>query len=595
MSGRPKREPVVARSAVAAAVVLGGVLPLATSLLPTDSTMATWLLVATIGLVLGSLATARGALPRPIGYALLAALAAFGVACAISATPLLSFLGRYPRFDGFVAVAGYGLALAVGARIFGPTPSSTSRTFTSAMAVAATITALVSVIQQLAHPDERVIGLLGNSSILGAWCVAALSVLGWRLVAERRVLWVIGFVSAAISLALSASRAAWVGAAVALLAVLILRRFTEQAPRWWTVVAALAGLSAVVFLLPSGQARLVGSTPFASATIDGRLLLWGDSLSLIAAHPILGVGPSRFVDAVGAFHTPQWASAVGPYAPPDSPHNLELQLLAATGWLGLVAVAALAVVIGWTIWRRRPWSIAQAAAVTAALGVAVTYQFSYTDPVTVTVVLLLVGGAVAEPPGDRPAPARGRVAAVVVWLVAAGYLYGSALLAEARLSASVTAAQPDPVAIAEVSSTRPWDPDLAVRAGRAINQLAEQGGSSAAPAVALLTPTCTQVPESTECLQALGDALTLGQDPRSAVAVLQRAMTLDAMNVDTLLKLGIAQAESGDASAAEQSFRRAGQLRPSAAEPWDDLAALFTRQGRAQDTAEAQRQADARR
>lgn len=89
--------------------------------------------------------------------------------------------------------------------------------------------------------------------------------------------------------------------------------------------------------------------------------------------------------------------------------------------------------------------------------------------------------------------------------------------------------------------------------------------------------------------------MTLGGDPRSAVGALQRALTLDPMNVDTLLKLGIAQAESDDASAAEQSFRRAAQLRPSAAEPWDDLTALFRRQGREQDAADAQRQADSRR
>ncbi|PFG15985.1 O-antigen ligase [Propionicimonas paludicola] len=595
MAGRPKRQPLTPRLAVAAAVVIGGVLPLATSFSPTDSTMAAWLLVATIGLVLGSLAAARGALPRQVSYALLAALAAFAVACALSATPLLSFLGRYPRFDGLVAVAGYGLALSVGARIFGPTLSAPSRIFADSMAVAAIVTAVVSAVQAIVRPDERVIGLLGNSSILGAWCVAALSILGWRLVAERRVLWLVGFAGAVISLALSASRAAWAGAAVALLAVLILRRFTEQAPRWWIVATALAGLAAVIFLLPSGQARLVGSTPFASATIGGRLLLWGDSLSLVAAHPILGVGPSRFVDALGLFHTTQWAAAVGPYAPPDSPHNLELQLLASTGWLGLVAVAALVGVIGWTMWRRRPWSVAQAAAVTAALGVAVTYQFSYTDPVTLIVVLLAVGGAVADPPGDRPRLGRVWPVLVLAWLAAAGYLYGSALLAEARLSAAVTAAQPDPAAIADVAATRSWDPDLAVRAGRAINQLAEQGGSDAAPAVALLSRTCDQVPDSTECLQALGDALTLGGDPRSAVGALQRALTLDPMNVDTLLKLGIAQAESDDASAAEQSFRRAAQLRPSAAEPWDDLTALFRRQGREQDAADAQRQADSRR
>lgn len=70
------------------------------------------------------------------------------------------------------------------------------------------------------------------------------------------------------------------------------------------------------------------------------------------------------------------------------------------------------------------------------------------------------------------------------------------------------------------------------------------------------------------------------------------ARQLDPTNVDVLLKLGIAQAENGAVDDAEASFTSAANLRPSAPEPWQDLAELYHRTGRTADAEQAQARAE---
>ncbi len=93
----------------------------------------------------------------------------------------------------------------------------------------------------------------------------------------------------------------------------------------------VAGVLVLAALIPGMRQRILGGDPVAWATVSGRGWLWRDTMDLIAAHPFLGVGPSGFVDAIGEFHSLGWARDVGPVNPPDSPHNLILQLLTAGG------------------------------------------------------------------------------------------------------------------------------------------------------------------------------------------------------------------------------------------------------------------------
>jgi O-antigen ligase/Flp pilus assembly protein TadD len=559
--------------------------------------MASWLLVATIGVGIGLLATPFGRIPVMVLIAMASGVCILACAALFSADPLSALVGRYPRFEGVTTIVGYALAATVGARLLSSdAPPGHRRLFTSALAVAAMANAAVSVFQLIQDPAARVIGLLGNSSILGSWAIVAVAVLAWQWLEERRMLWLMGALAAIAVLLLAASRAAWLGAAVMLVALPALYSGMRGRQRWWIGPLGALALAALALALPSGQARLSGSTPFSSATITGRLQLWQDSWSMIAAHPALGVGPSGFVDAINAHHGPAWASAVGPYAPPDSPHNLVFQVLSSTGFIGLIAVAGIVATMSWTLWRARPWDGWQASVICAAGGVGVAYLFGFTDPVTTTLVFVLLGSAIASPVKTPPRWARPTVfTGAALWLAASAFLAGSTLVAEARLSAAVSARVVSPLSIIAAAQTRPWDPDLAIRAGRVLAALAASGKGSAQPGIPMVQAACARLPTSTECRLVLGDLQTLAGHPTDAVSTLTDGLTHDRFNVDLLLKLGIAQAESANLTGAEASFLRAAELRPSAPEPWLDLAELYRRQGRTSDAAAAQAKADSLR
>jgi len=552
--------------------------------------MASWSLIAALGVGAALLSRASGRLPRPIVIAVGAAITAFLVSALLSATPMLSLIGRYPRYEGLITIIGYGLALVAGARLLGAgAPAPQRAWFASSVAVAALVNLAACLVQLGTAPGSRVIGLLGNSSILGNWALIALFVLGWQWLERHRNLWLAGMSASAIMLVLAGSRASLVSAAVVLLVLPLAARGVRQRrggtrPAWWCGLVAAGVLAVAALAVPTSGSRLTGSTPFASATIGGRLLLWQDTLPLVAANSIVGVGPSRFVDAIGAFETPAWAAEVGPYAPPDSPHNLILQLLASTGILGVEATLTVTVLAGVSLWRRRPWGHWQAGALSAVVAVGISYQFSFTDPVTTTIALTVVGGALAERVTGSEPPRRLKiqVAATTAWLLAALALAGTALIAETRYSAALGSAHPDPNELVAVTDSRPWDPDLAIRIGSSIAALAEQNRTSPQPGVEMLTRTCTQIPSSTRCRLTLADLQTLAGDPTSAIATLEQALRDDPTNVDGWLKLGIAQAESGDTTA-ENTFKTASALRPSAPEPWQDLAALYRRTGRTAD------------
>src|SRR5665811_1373778 len=93
------------------------------------------------------------------------------------------------------------------------------------------------------------------------------------------------------------------------------------------------------------------------------------------------------------FHTAQWAAAVGPYAPPDSPHNVVLQVVCATGILGVAALLVIgAMAVRDALVVRSPQLVTAA---TVAAGLLATYLTSFTDPITSTLGAFVVGGALA--------------------------------------------------------------------------------------------------------------------------------------------------------------------------------------------------------
>ncbi|MBI4901968.1 MAG: O-antigen ligase family protein, partial [Actinobacteria bacterium] len=332
-------------------------------------------------------------------------------------------------------------------------------------------------------------------------------------------------------------------------------------------------------LVPATAARVTGASPFAESTVTGRILLWDESVRLWLAHPLAGVGPSRFVDAVNPFHTARWAAAVGPYAPPDSPHDVVLQVACATGLLGLAALAAIgAVAVRDALAVRSPQLVVAA---TVAAGLLATYLTSFTDPVTTTLGAVVVGGALAvrhDEPLGRPLRVGTSAATGLVALL----LGATLVLAEARYSRVLTVPVPS-IAAADAIAAKPWDPDLTRRVAFTLSALVPTSGADVRPVLAPLRDACARLPGSTECLVTLSTARDLADDHAGALQAAEAALAVDPTNVDAHLARGIALAELARPADAEAAFLRAAGLRPTAPEPWTDLARLYDAQGRTGD------------
>jgi hypothetical protein len=573
----PRGGETASPTALAAAACLGFVLPVAEVPLPTDPVMPARVLVLGAALALGMLPSVRPRLSRRLLIALAAGAAVFFVTALLGKTPVLSLLGRYPRDEGLPMVAAYGVALAVGARIL--TTASSRRVFTSALALGATANGLVAAGQVLFGHGERATGLLSNSTTLGTFGLVALGVVGWSLVTHARpILWV-GTVSALACIVLSASRGVLVGLAASVVVALLLRGRAAVQPRWYALVGPAGVVILGSLLVPTTAARVTGSSPFAESTVTGRFLLWDESVQLWLAHPLVGVGPSRFVDAVNPFHTPQWAAAVGPYAPPDSPHNVVLQVACATGLLGLAALATIAAVaVRDALAVSSPQLVVAA---TVAAGLLATYLTSFTDPVTTTLGAVVVGSALAvrhDEPLGRPV----RISAAATIGVVALLLGATLVVAEVRYSRLLSTQAPTSAAV-EAIAAKPWDPDLTRRVAFTLSALVPTSRADVRPVLALLRQACARLPESTECLVTLSTATDLGGDHDGALQAAEAALVIDPSNVDAHLARGIALAELSRPSDAEAAFLRAAQLRPTAPEPWTDLAKLYDAQGRTAD------------
>lgn len=526
----------------------------------------------------------RGSLPRPLAGAALGAVVVAGVAALFGAAPVAQLLGRYPRYEGVPVLLGYVVALACGAAVASrgaPSRSSVQR----AVAVVTVVLTLIALVEVAMRPAYRIQTTIGNASAVGVWAALA-----WGLLLHagttQRDRWILaGLGAAGVLVGLSASRGALLGAAAATLVVLLTRVLVRD----WRCVAGIAGagvgVAVLALLLPMSRSRLSGSSPLAESTVAGRSLLWEQTLRLIGDHPLLGVGPSGFVDALGRYTTPRWQAAVGPDFPPDSPHSLPLQVLASTGIVGALAALIVAALVVVRLVRAARTGDGFAVAVTAALVGAVTaWSVHFSDSATAVPLLFLVGAAVGVP-SVSPEPAarwlRGSLAAVAALFAVVGL---AALVSETALlqmGYAVEAADDPRPSLDVAVGARPWDPDVARRAGHAIAVGADAGRTDASIAIPVLESACARLPSSTECRVDLGDAREAAGDHAGSLRALAQAAALDPTNPSVMIRQGIAYAGLPDYARAEASFRAAAAMRPSALGPWENLVRLFDLSGNA--------------
>lgn len=559
------------------------------------------LAIAALGVVLAFTVPRRGRLP-PSAVALLAAAAlAIVVAALLAATPVAQVIGRAPRYEGAVTLTIYLGACIAGARLLGAGRArGATAWFLRVLAVASIaigVQAMLEVcgVRLLSTDAARPGSLLGQASDLGAWGVLALGPLAAVALHTRDRLLVAGAVAAAAGIVASGSRGALLGALVALLVLALAA--SERRHRVALVLMTLV-LVAAAFALPATRDRLTGSSPFAARTVSGRVLLWHDTVRLLATVPLLGVGPSGYLDAIPRFHTRRYERAVGPVGRPDSPHNWLLQSAAAGGLLLTAVALALA---GLTMRRGYRSSRAQRTRAAAAAfegmlaglaGYSTALLTHFTSPGTTPLAATLAGALLSAPPSEREGSPRrllvprrvatgsaGALAALTIALLIA------AALAEIPLRSATRQAVAGQVAEAGkdlrlARSLRAWDPEIAASATHLYATLA----AASVPGAALEGRSWSEdelaaLPRS---VQALEDAATLAaarNDEARAAALVSDALDADPNNPLLHLHSARIAVQRGRRAQAIESLRRARELMPASPAAWRALAAAFRAAG----------------
>ncbi len=446
------------------------------------------LALAAAGVVLALTVPARGALPRaPKLLLLLAGLILLGAALS-GATPLAQIIGRPPRYEGLVALPVYLGVLVSGARLLGPgrAPESTAWLLdglsVAALAIGVEAALEAAGLRPLVSNVSRPGSLLGNASDQGAWAVLALGPLASAAIRQRGGLHRAGAVGAAITLATSGSRGALVGAVV--LAVVLAALTPGRGPRLAIAIGCVI-LALAVVALPTTHSRVLSTTHLSQQTVTGRRLLWSETLELVRDHPLLGVGPSGYVDAIPAYHDRRYEVEIGSTNPPDSPHDWLLQA-AAAGGLGLLLIAV--ILAGLVLSRGAKAAVEQPTSaeglvfggVLAGLaGYSVALLFYFTGPGTTTLAALFAGALIAAPPAS-PAGAYVRLRGVLVGAYAVlTVVLAAGAVAELPLRSALLQAAAGNLAAADrdfhlARDLRPWDAGIAQTATHAYAVLALQ-------------------------------------------------------------------------------------------------------------------------
>lgn len=578
----------------------------------------------------------RGTLPRTVSVAIALGALWLMVAALASEAPFAQIVGRWPRYEGLVALPVYVGIVWAGARVLGPgAPDTVIVAWARMLSVVSIVLGAVSILEAtglrpLGGDVSRPGALLGNATDQGI-CGMVLVALLVPYVASHlapasqsrgragRALALAGALAATAVVVVSGSRAALLGTVIvsAVLAVAPLLRPRESVdltPRRSTMAVlaplAVSGLALLAaFLVPASRDRLTGQDPLAAATVGGRTDLWASVVRLVVDRPLVGAGPSGFVDAYPVYRSGAATSSSDPALVLDSPHTWPLQAATSGGVpllvCALVLVGAVVVLGARATWRVNTRAVLKSspapdarrllvhgsfAAVTGAVFALTTH---FTTIGTVALVGLAAGALIAVP--ARPcaaADAEDRGGRRRSWTTPVAVIVGGAVcvvlalasVAEIALARASAAAAVGDVASAESSfghaqALRPWDPDLALIAAQTFSAGAEAGHEpSARAAVVWAERTLESSPSSTEARLALAlGHLALGDDT-AAVPVLDEVLA-QGENPRARLLRGVAAARSGDLDLAREHLTVAAQNSATADLARQNLAVLESASG----------------
>jgi len=592
--------------------------------------MDRWLLpkvaVAVIGCVVASCSGRTGRIPRSVAI-LLALGAIVLLAAAFAGTePLSQLAGRWPRYEGLVTLPAYAAALWTGARSVGPAaPPWRREVVYGAIAVVSIALGFVSLLESVGLRPidsnlERPGALLGNASdqgVIGVICFAILIVaaLG-RVGAGGSILhrWypAVGAALGVVIVVLSESR----GDLAALLVVCVLgivvvalgyRRRAGRRAIIVVLAAIVAGSVALTLALPAVRNRIFSGGSLINIFSDDRGALWQETFRMIAAHPLLGVGPSGFIDALPAYTTPTWFRSTGLGVTTDSPHSALLQAAVAGGIpLAVLAIALVVATIVLAIRRIRSGGIGGRnelvlGSLLALIGFGVALLATFTAPGTTVLAAFLAGIVVSGAPRPQRVASGTRartvgtvraIRTVLLSVWAAAIILTTA--AEIPLQNAATDAANGSVAsalsgFATARALRPWDADVTLIEAQDLAEAAQDGARGAkSQALYWAQVAHDQLPASVLAAKSLAAAQQQNGDLLAATRTAAALNAVAPNDPQTLARLGALYAERGQLSKAQPVLKKAVKLDPHDGASWKTLGSVYAALGNASGVAQVE-------
>ncbi len=310
----------------------------------------------------------------PLDLPLLAFIGSAALSTVFAINRNVAVFGTYDRWEGLLTILSYGLVFWLTVQLL--SGEADARGLTWSLLVSGYVIATVAILQSAFgllgggyfHGANNVIRpdvTLANPDFLGIFLAMLLPVAFAKLVSRRpittRVLAANLVVVLFLGLLASFTRAAWIGAIVGVVVVLVLRRGRLHV--WPLVISAavlvigFAIVAGIAAARPSsggsgiGQAliaRIASIADLTSGTQNERIATWGDTLPLIASRPILGYGPDTF----GLVY-PQFERSNQRFVLWDKPHQDALGVAASQGVIGLLAYIWILVAFVRTFWKGR--------------------------------------------------------------------------------------------------------------------------------------------------------------------------------------------------------------------------------------------------
>lgn len=353
--------------------------------------------------------------PSLVGKLFFVYLAVAAAATAVSTVPALSFWGDQGRADGLLVWLFAG-AFFLLIRSF--LPGERERVRALAVTVsAALIVAALAILQFfvpvfrtiMGAPGERVSGTLGNPIFLAGYLLPNLFFgLFFALRARSAVVrgaWVLATILIAVGLILTQSKGGTLGLVVGILALLVLagvsaRTRQQKLLAAGAIIILLYGVVGVAFKFPGSQLLPPSVRALnidGANTLETRLINWQIAFEGFKDRPFLGNGPETYREVFVRHYRPALAQYSFAETVSDKPHNLFMEVLVETGFLGILAFLAVlgaAAVFLLQELRRRPLYAGFLFA--ALVAYAVNEFFSFDSSASRIVFVLLLALATPE-------------------------------------------------------------------------------------------------------------------------------------------------------------------------------------------------------